>query len=328
MKAERKPISAGKQLRFHLEVAGLRALEWLVTRFSRRAVTRAGRAVGSLAYYLAPDLRRIALANLDIAFGDTKSSAEKRRIARASLQNFGRTLFGLFWSSRLTRENFEQFVTLDQPSLEMALAVQARGTGMVVFTPHYGDWELLGQACGWYGILMTIVQEAEQNVAVEEILGRLRGVSGHRLVPGKSAAYGLLKALKRGGTSGMLVDVNATRRQGGDWLEFFGLPVYSPTAAGGLTRHTGAAIMPCVATPLPDGRIQIVYGPEITWQRTGDADADIRAINQQCLAFCERTIRAAPEFWFWSYKRWKLRPTPDQGRYPAYSRFNPRVAPE
>ena len=70
---------------------------------------------------------------------------------------------------------------------------------------------------------------------------------------------------------------------------------------------------------MPDGRARIVYWPEIVHEPTGNKEADARAINQKCLAFCESVIREQPEHWLWSYKRWKVRPTPEQGRYPYYS---------
>jgi lauroyl/myristoyl acyltransferase len=46
--------------------------------------------------------RRIALANLDCAFGQKYSASEKRRIVRESYQHFAQTMLDLMWSPRLT----------------------------------------------------------------------------------------------------------------------------------------------------------------------------------------------------------------------------------
>jgi KDO2-lipid IV(A) lauroyltransferase len=327
MKAERKQVSTGKRWRHGFEARVLRTLAWIVPKFSRRFVQRAGRALGALVYRLSPTLRRVSLANLDVAFGDTMTRAEKTRIARASLQNVGATLLGLFWAPRMTRERLDECVELDRESLAGALEIQARGKGIILITPHYGDWELLGLATGYHGLPMTIVQEAMQNQSIESLFARLRGASGQRIVPGLSVGTTLLKTLKRGGGIALLIDLNATRKRGGVWLDFFGLPCFSNEATGALAFHTGAAIVGCVALPLPDGRARIVYGPEIVCERTGNREADIRALNEKCLRFCEDVIRRHPEFWMWSYKRWTPRATPEQGRYPAYSRFVPNVAP-
>jgi lauroyl/myristoyl acyltransferase len=42
--------------------------------------------------------------------------------------------------------------------------------------------------------------------------------------------------------------------------------------------------------------------------------------SQRCLEFCEAVIRKNPDHWLWSYKRWRARPHPELGRFPAYSR--------
>jgi KDO2-lipid IV(A) lauroyltransferase len=323
MKAPRKTFSLAKRLRFRLETALARTLSWLVPKFSRRTVQRAGRALGWLAFYLSAQSRRVALANLDIAFGGAKSRAEKLRIARASMQSAAATLLCLFWAPRLTRENLAQFAEVDEQSLRRVRQIAARGAGIIFITPHFGDWELLGLATGFYGIQLTVVQEAEQNVALEEIFARLRAVSGHRIVPNRYAAATLLKTLKRGGSIALLIDLNSTPNRGGMWLEFFGLPVFGIAAAGALAMRTGAAIVPGIAQPLPDGRTRIVYGPELDYQLTGNDEADARAINQQCLSFCEQLIRSAPEHWLWSYKRWKFLPAEQRAGYPFYSRHWP-----
>ncbi|MEI6085487.1 MAG: hypothetical protein WCS70_14475 [Verrucomicrobiota bacterium] len=317
MKEARKQFPAGKRLRFAIECAVLNAFAWLVPKFPRRFVRATGRTLGTLIYWLVPSARRIALQNLDIVFGDTRSLADKRRITRESLRNAGATLLTLFWSSRLTRENISPLIDVDTASLERVRALNATGKPIIFVTMHTGDWELIGIATAWHGFNnIAVVQEAMPNEALEAIFGRLRGVSGNRLVPNKSAAMGLLKTLKRGGCIAMLIDMNAGKKRGGDWLDFFGLPVFNHAAIGALARHTGAAIVGGIAYPLPDGRMRLEYTLDITSETT-----DEHTINQDCLRFCEGVIRRAPEAWLWSYKRWKNRPSREIGRYPAYSRY-------
>jgi len=125
----------------------------------------------------------------------------------------------------------------------------------------------------------------------------------------------------------VLIDQSATRFRRGVWLDFFGLPVFNTAASGLLALKTGAGILGGVAYPLPDGRVKLSYGPEITFTPTGNDEADIRAINQECLKYCEGVIRENPELWMWCYKRWGYRPTPEQGRFPSYSRYVANIAP-
>lgn len=322
MKVTRKTLSPLKRLRFRFEVAAVHGLAGLVRLFPRPVIVRVGRGLGWLAYYGAPRLRRLCHANLDTAFGDTKPRAEKARIARASLQNVGGTLLALGWSPRLTRAGLDTWVSVDVAPQTLVRDLQTGGKGIIFVTLHYGDWELLGLAMGLYGIPVTVVQEAMPNERLEQFLAQLRSQTGHRILGRLNAGSALLRTLKKGGNIALLIDLNATRRSGGEWLNFFGLPVYSLSAIGALAEHTGATVVPAIAFPRPGGRVQIEYGPSIL-----TAGLDRHTINQHCLTWCEQVIRTAPEHWLWCYKRFTPRATPEQGRYPAYSRYWPDLAP-
>ena len=104
IRSERKPVTAGKRLRYRLEWLAAAALARIVPLFPRPFIVKLGRALGRLAFR--GELRRVALENLHVAFGNTKPLTEKERIARESLQSFGATFLGLFWGRRLTPVNF------------------------------------------------------------------------------------------------------------------------------------------------------------------------------------------------------------------------------
>ncbi len=50
-----------------------------------------GRWLGRAAYYLDREHRRVALQNLDLAFGQEKTKEELRRIAKGTFQHLGMT---------------------------------------------------------------------------------------------------------------------------------------------------------------------------------------------------------------------------------------------
>ena len=132
----------------------------------------------------------------------------------------------------------------------------------------------------------------------------------------------LFKAVARGGTVGILIDVNARRGRGGVWLDFFGLPVFNTSAVAELAKRTGAAIVFAAAHPLPGRRIRIQFGPEIPVDDTGDKDRDVLTTSQRCLDECGKLIRSSPGPWMWTYKRWKRRPSAEKGKFPFYSKYD------
>jgi len=309
-------------LRYRLEAAGLRLAEATVPKLSRNAAMGVGRFLGSLAYLLLRYDRQVALANLDLVFGDTKSRREKRRIARGTFQNLACNLVGLFWAPRITAENFRQFADMDEPSIRWMKEIQARGKGMIFITPHYGDWELLNIAAGYFGAPYTTVMEPTKNPAIQETISRLRSLSGHRTVHPRFAVVKLFKAVSRGETVAVLIDVNARRGRGGVWLDFFGLPVFNTAAIAELAMRTGATIVFAAAMPLPGRRIKVLFGPEVPVDATGNKEQDVLTTSQRCLDEVAKLIRADPLPWLWTYKRWKRRPSPEKGRFPFYSKYD------
>ncbi len=310
IRSERRPVSAGKRFRFRLEWLAAKLLSVVVPLFPRRWIVRFGHFLGALAFR--GEVRRISLENLQLALGRADE-----RIGRALLQNFIATVLGLFWARRLTRENYRQFVEMDEPSLAHAREVLKRRKGLVFATLHFGDWELLGLTTAFAGLPLTIVQEAMRNRPLQQLLSQLRGTTGHTVIPQEMAATKLFRVLRDGGATALLVDLSTTRRGRGIWLDFFGLPVFSSPAFAALALRAGAPVLFAYALPLPDGRVRLVYGPEITGR-------DMRELAQNAYRLCEDLIRRYPEFWLWSYKRWSPRPTEERGRYPSYSRPLPK----
>ncbi|HTS16183.1 MAG TPA: lysophospholipid acyltransferase family protein [Verrucomicrobiae bacterium] len=322
MATRRKPVkrySRWKRLRHRLEAALLTPALWAIPFFPYQAVRRVGRSLGWLGYWLLGGQRRVALANLDVAFGDTKTHREKTRIARTSFQTFGAAMLGLFWSARFTPALTKRIVEVHDSSLQIIRDCVARGKGVIFIMMHYGDWELQAPAFGFREIPITVIAKKMRNPALERIFVQLRSRWGHRVVAGPYAMLHVLRTLRRGGCVAVLVDQHVGLRSGGTWCDFFGLPVLTNSTIGQLELRSGAAIVTSIAHPLPDGRIRIDC-QELPYQPSGDAPADIQMISQRCLDFCEAVIRQNPDHWLWSYKRWRARPHPEFGRFPAYSR--------
>ena len=317
-------VSGWLRFRYGVETAFLRSLAAVLSLFPRSWVLKVATDLGWLAYYVLPEQRRVANANVDLVFDDTKTAREKRDIARTALQTLARNLASLFWVPRMTRDNFRRWVDVDEENRRWFEQVRARGRGVMIVTPHYGDWETGSLAAGFIGAPYMIVTASYKNPDANALLSRLRSVPGHTTIPPRNAVIKLFKALKRGGIIGILVDVNGRRGRGGVWLDFFGMPVFNTAAVGDLALRTGAAVVFTVAYPLPGDRTKLVFGPEVEVVDTGDAERDSHSINQRCLDLCADLIRRDPNHYLWTYKRWKRRPTPEAGRYPFYSKYDPK----
>jgi len=317
-----KPVSVWKGFRRRVEGAGLAVMAGLIPRLPRSAALGFGGFLGWLAYVILAHDRAVARANLDIAFGDVMPRREKRRLVRLAFHNAALNAAGLFWAPRLSPQNIRQYAEYDEASEEWFRQIKGRGKGVILVTPHYGDWELMSLAAGFAGAPYTTIMEPTKNPALERTITRLRSLSGHSIIHPRFAVVKLFKAVSRGETVAVLIDVNARRGRGGVWLDFFGLQVFNTAAVAELAMRTGAAIVFAAAHPLPGRRTRIQFGPEIEVSRSGDHERDVQVTSQRCLDECAKLIREKPDSWLWTYKRWKRRPTPEKDGYPFYSKYD------
>jgi KDO2-lipid IV(A) lauroyltransferase len=310
-----------KRLRYKVEGAILAALAWAIRVLPFRAMIALADGLAFLTYHLLRQDRRVAMANLDLAFGDAKTRAEKRRIARATFRNLCRAIVSLFWAPNLTKENIDRYVRLDADSERRVREITAAGRGILFCTPHLGNWEYASLRTGFAGFELVIVADPSRNPAVGRKIFDLRSLSGHKIVPPQFAVLKLFRQVMRGGSTAMLVDVNGRRNRGGVWNDFFGVPVFNSVAVAELALRTKAAIVFGIGWPKADGTVDLKYYDEMPVASTGDSAADQQRVTDDITRFVEQLVREHPELWLWTYKRWKRRPSEAKRQYPFYSKF-------
>ena len=313
-----------KRWRKKAETTLTRFALWWVPRLSRPMVVRLAHVAGAVAWRLPLRLRRVALTNLDIAFGDTRTAAEKRQILRAACQTFALVLLDIFWFSVDTRARIERHVRFD-PAMDELFQKKAH----MCITAHLGNWELLGHAVSVRGNPLSSVAAPLVNPAVDEYFSRVRRVSGQIIIPRSGAIRAMLRTLKEDGKVGLLLDQNTRPSEGGLFVPFFGLPAPISDAGAALALKTGADIMFGFCIPDRNGEYYVHTAPKIV---PGDLASDdkqeqVRQLTVRIAGAIEAAIRAHPTAWLWMYKRWKhIPPGADPAAYPFYAR-RPTVEP-
>ncbi len=299
-------------LREWLEYFGLRlivaVLKWLPRSLSRVK----GATIGFLAWHLIGRLRRIGLRNLSLAFPDMPL-AERERILRTLYRYLGWQMAEFCRMPRATRANAQQFFRYE--GLEHYLAARSRGNGVLVLTGHLGAWELSSFYHSLMGYPMSMVIRRLDNPLVDAFVNRIRCLHGNRVLHKDDFARGLLQAMHRGDTVGILMDTNMTPPQG-VFVPFFGTPACTASGLARVAAHSKAAVLPGFMLWEPRERRYVLhFGPELTLSRTGDATADALANTALFTATIESWIRRYPEQWLWVHRRWKTRPEGEESLY-------------
>ncbi|MEI7437523.1 MAG: lysophospholipid acyltransferase family protein [bacterium] len=296
--------------RMGLEIALVRLVGMVLPRLPRRVIVGLARVLGRAAFLFARRDRRIALANLQIAFGTTMTSAARRRIARQSFQTFALVVLDYFWFSRDTSARLRRYVHIPQDLREMSDSPGPR----VFFTLHMANWEMMGLASALRGMILTSVAKPVKNPYVDRLVTALRVSTGQCVVTRKGALRGLMKALKSNGNVALVLDQDTVPEEGGVQVEFFGLPVTISDVAAVLATHFQAPIFGGYCQWTPDGH----YHSFLRQLEAGDP----ATVTSRIAAQLEEEIRRNPGQWTWMYKRWKRRlPGSPTNAYPYYADF-------
>jgi len=258
---------------------------------------------------------KVALNNLEVAFGDQFSKHERRKIARKSFQHFARTMVDLLWSPRLTQQNFARYIALR--NFEETARCTGSERSVMIACYHYSNFEWLSLACGFLDLKGTIISQEFKNSLLDPIFKKLREQSGHELIPRERGLIRLYKVLRRKGRTALLVDLTVPPSQGAVAIDCFGLKTSVTAAHAWLHERTGVPIVPAHCEPLPDGRYRLIFHPQIDIT----AGMSHQQIAQACWNSFEPYVRKNPAPWLWMYKHWRYLPAKPDRPYPFYANF-------
>jgi lauroyl/myristoyl acyltransferase len=299
----------------------LRLLARLLPLLPLRVVLVFSDAIAFLVWAFDARGRRAGKQGLEAVFGAEMPPGERRRTLRASYRNAIQAEVLLFHLGDLTPERYARFVRIDPEDDVRFRRLTAENPSFVVASGHFGNWEMLLAARHLLEYVPPIAYLAETtgNAAVDQFIGALRdrGAGGGALR--KGGAMALRRALENGQCASLLADRNVPGRYGGVWVPFLGLPARTTPLPAMLAHWYRVPL--AVVLLLPEGRARwrLWVSGNLMEPRTGDEAVDVpRALARMNDVF-SRAIREHPAAWAWMLKRWKSRPTPELGPYPAYS---------
>jgi Kdo2-lipid IVA lauroyltransferase/acyltransferase len=299
-------------MREALEYAFAWTLLTLMGALPRGAARGMGAGLGAVAWWVLPKLRRTGLRNLELAYPE-KTAAERTRILRGVYRNLGLQLGEFCTMRRYTRENTRDLIRYE--GLEHYLAARERGRGVLIVTGHLGAWEL---SSFWHSLMghpMTMVIRRLDNPRVDRMVNDIRCLHGNHVVHKDDFARGLLSAMKRGETVGILMDTNMTPPQG-LFVPFFGVAACTASGLARVAQRTGATVLPgFLVWEASEGKYVLHFSREIPLTESGDDERDALENTARFTAAIEGFVRRYPNQWLWVHRRWKTRP---EGEKPLY----------
>jgi Kdo2-lipid IVA lauroyltransferase/acyltransferase len=261
----------------------------------------AGGMLGRLIYHLLPRERKRALAHLALAYPDRESSW-LRHTARKTFVHLGKALME---TVAITPRRMRAIVSI-QGFENIQTALDQR-KGIVYFTGHIGNWELMAGAVA-RSFPVSVVAAPIEPEPVNELIVRLRTRMGVKTIlrnrPG--AAKELIRVFRENRILGILIDQDTDVE--GAFVDFMGRPAWTPTAAAQMAIKFGAPVLFGYIQRTDDGRHTITIEGPLDLTRSGNDEEDIRTNTAMFTKKIEEVIRRNPEQWVWMHRRWRRQP--------------------
>lgn len=296
-------MRAAKRLKHRLEYIGARSVIGLCSLAPLSLLRRAGEAIGWAAFHVVRIRRDIAVENIRSSLTNM-DPRRAEKIALGSYMNLGRSMFEASSLLRLSGDKVLRMVTVD--GLKNLEAAVAHDKGAIIFTGHFGNWELLAPALVACGYPAFGVDTEHSNPRTHQLIVELRRSQGITVLPATQSLRDFMHVLTGKNVVGFPADQDGGRD--GVFVEFFGRPTSTQRALGLIAARSGCPVVPGFVIRENRDHHRLALGEPVWADRTLRSEAAVTDLTQRLTTELERVIRRHPDQYFWVHRRWKTRP--------------------
>lgn len=191
-----------------------------------------------------------------------------------------------------------QIVKVENEALLLSELNQKKG--LLVLTPHIGNWEIVGPYLASIAPL-TAMYKPFQSKAVEKIIRDGRSKININMVPtSRKGVCSLMQTLKQGAIVGILLDQIPLDEAGGEPAQFFNHLAMTITLVHSLIRRTQCRVVYVFAIRVSGG-YRIVTLPVDASMYSENTNESLGAMNLGI----ENCVAMAPAQYQWEYNRFR-----------------------
>jgi KDO2-lipid IV(A) lauroyltransferase len=255
-----------------------------------------------IGYKTSKKYRHVVRQNLNYAFDNSMSEEEIDKITRYSFKNLLYNFLHLMEMRHLSKEEIGSRITIQNK--EEIDRIHQEGRAVIYATPHYCAWELGAAGLALHVEPIAPVYKKLKNRVYEKWLLDARARFGNKNLEKTNVVKPLIRLIKQGKASGILIDTNINEREG-VMVEFMGKPLRMTSTPAYLARKFNAAIVPVHIRTDDEQNYTIIIQNEIKVEKTDNEKEDIQKATQAQADWLTSIIRKEPKFWFWLHRRWK-----------------------
>lgn len=257
-------------------------------------------------YHLVGYRKQIVLQNLSIAFPE-KTEKEKIEIAKQFYRNFTDTIIETIKLISAGEKFIRRHCMGDE---RIVLDLYEQGKKCQVHLGHNFNWEIANLALPVYTPFTPLtVYMPITNKPVDRLFKKIRSKTGSVLLPATRMAQSFIPYRNKQYLLALVADQNPGNLFNCYWLNFFGRPTPFVKGPEKNARANGVAVIFGRITKPKRG----YYYVHLDLITSDPLELPEKELTKTYGKYLEKAIRANPEMWLWSHRRWKHEWNPEYG---------------
>jgi KDO2-lipid IV(A) lauroyltransferase len=257
--------------------------------------------IGYILLYYAIGYRKAVVGkNLEMAFPD-KSAREITYLAKKFYRQLAETSLEIIKARRMSKEDFRERVTVINP--ELLRDYSNNYTESVIITSiHQANWEwmLHGVNCAT-SVPMDPVYKPLHDKVTDKLIFDIRRQFGSRPLSMKESTRDILRRRREFRLFVMIGDQSPTRKERSYWTSFMNRDAAFYLGAEIIAKTTKFPLLFAQCRRSKRGHY------EVTFHEIGKPphNKEGHQLTDRYVELAEMAIRAQPDSWLWSNRRWK-----------------------
>ena len=255
--------------------------------------------LGSFLYYVIKDRRELASNNIQRSLRVSESRA--RELTKEVFQDLAVKFVEILKVEQRDLTELQENVTVEGE--EYLKEVQASDKGAVLFTGHFGNWELLGIYLAAVGYPLTAIARDFKNEYIYQEIMEIRQSTGAEVF-NRSQIKKSIKALLK--QKFLLIAGDQDAHEGGEFMQFFDRPASTPIGPVRLAQRSNSYLVPVYLAREGFNNYRLIVKKPLEIAKDADIEKQ-REVLQKLTTSLEDVIRDYPSQWLWVHRRWKTK---------------------
>ena len=253
-----------------------------------------------LLYHVFRYRRAVVAQNLERAFPDMPE-ADRKRLGKQFYRQLCDVAVEIIKARRMPAEAFLERARFINPEL-LEQYSEGFNKSVIVLTIHQGNWEwMLHGATTHFQIPIDPVYKPLHNKSVDELIYGIRSQFGSRPLAMDESVKDIIRRRREFRIFVMVADQSPIRSERGYWTQFMNQEANFYLGAETIAKMTKFPVLYAQCRRLRRGYYEIEF-KEVA---QAPYDKESHAITDRYVALAEEAIRAEPQSWLWSNRRWK-----------------------